>query len=192
MCGIYEEREMTTCVGQRRHIESLPGNLMIRPVVFRNIPPNKVRLPLEFERWKHAITIPPDFPSLGVMRYYIDAWATARNLYQSVGEAVRWERRFRRRTARIASGEACFVPLEDDDPIGKDFLVGTLAAHFKGAELSLEKHSRLPPEFQIVRRGDNARRILQVIGYQVKHRCRDGVRSRDSMFKPQRMLEQAA
>ena len=162
------------------------------PVVFRNIPPNKVRLPLEFERWKHAITIPPDFPSLEVMRYYVDAWATARDLYLSVGEAVRWERRLRRRSTNIASGKARFKPTDDEDPIGKEFIADTLAANFKGVEFSLRKHLELPPEFQIIKPEDDARRVLQVIGYQVKHRCRDGVRSRQSMFKPEWMFEHAA
>jgi len=57
--------------------------------------------------------------------------------------------------------------------------------------MSLEQHQRLPVEFRIVDPTDSARHILQLIGHQVKHRCRDGVRSRQSNFLPPRQPQAA-
>ncbi len=154
------------------------------PVVFRNIPPSIIRLPLQFERWKHAITVPPDFPSLEIMDYSVQAWATARDLYMSVHEAVIWERRQRRRAAMLLNPASKTYPKDPQDAIGQEWIAGTLADHFKGAAMSLEQHAKLPPEFRLINPEDNAREILRLIGHQVKNRCRDGVRSRQSMFKP--------
>jgi hypothetical protein len=145
---------------------------------------NKVRLPLEFERWKHAITIPPDFPCIETMRYSVEAWKTARSFYLSIAEAVRWERSFRRRAFGLENGKGRSLPSSPEDLIGKEFLAETLADQYRGADKSLAQHQQLPAEFRIIHPGDNARRILQLIGYQVKNHCRDGLRSRQSMFLP--------
>jgi hypothetical protein len=154
------------------------------PVVFRNIPPNIIRLPLQFERWKHAITIPPDFPSLEVMQYSVEAWATARDLYLSVKEAVKWERLQRDRARMLLDPTSQTRPKDPDDTIGQDFIADTLAANFRDVSTHLEKHQKVPPEFQLIQPTDDVRHILRLIGHQVKHHCRDGVRSRQSMFKP--------
>jgi hypothetical protein len=152
------------------------------PMVFRNLPPNIVRFPLDFERWKHAITIPADFPSLEVMDYYTQAWFTARDLYISVAKAVEWERLHRRRKAGLLAGTSVARPRNPEDVISEEYIAGTLADYFKGASRLLEQHQRLPQEFRLIQEGDNARAILHTIGHQVRHQCQDGLRGRGSRF----------
>lgn len=152
------------------------------PIVFRNLPPNIVRFPLAFERWKHAVTIPPDFPSLEVMDYYTQAWFTARDLYVSVAKAVKWERYRKRRRERLLDGTSAARPRDPEDVIAEEYIAGTLAEHFKGAAQSLEQHWRLPREFHMINEKDTARDILRMLGHQIKHGCQDGLRARQSRF----------
>jgi len=162
------------------------------PMVFRNSPPSIVRFPLQFERLKHAITIPSNFPTLEVMHYRVESWVTARRLFDSIQDAVSSERQRRNRRQRLAAGVAGLIPKDTLDSIAEEYYADTLAANFRGVAMNLELHQKVPKEFRIVEPTDNAREILRLLGYQVKHRCRDGIRSRHSNFLPPRELQQPA
>lgn len=55
---------------------------------FRELPVNKILIPRRFHNVIHRVMLPADVPRPKVMRNYIDAWTTARNLFAGVRSAV--------------------------------------------------------------------------------------------------------
>src|SRR5882757_10879278 len=105
------------------------------PMNFRNLPPNIIRLPLTFERWKHALTIPADFPSLEAMGHSVRAWSSAQGLFESIQSSVNLERLRRNRQTMLASGRSSIKPRYDDDRDSEACIVDSLAANFRGVAM---------------------------------------------------------
>lgn len=118
---------------------------------FRDLPIHKGLVPRVFENWLHKVTIEPDVPDPEVMELRVQGWNAAEHLFRSVRQAVVWEKRARRREARIRQNPG-IVPAEFDgeDVFGKEILQDILNRHFVSVERAIEQHQRVPQEFRLV------------------------------------------
>ncbi len=118
---------------------------------FRELPINKALVPRVFENWLHKVTIPPPVPDPEVMRYRVESWAVAKNLFKSVRQAVVWEKRARRRDAFIRANPSVLPEeFEGEDLIGRAVLEDTIRDNFRNIERNLELLYEIPPEFRLI------------------------------------------
>jgi hypothetical protein len=111
---------------------------------FRELPVNKLLIPRLFHNVLHAVTEPAAMPSPTIMRYYIDAWTAARDLFVSVRKAVHVERMSRRRLEK--AGDTGLTPEQEE--VGQEIIEETLRRHFRGISRHLGALSLLPEEFR--------------------------------------------
>lgn len=141
---------------------------------FRNLPPNKVRVPRVFENWLHEITIPAPKPSQKVMRYEVEAWNVAKDLFRVAREAIKSERQARDRREDVAARPHILKPeYEGQDINGEEFFQKV----FDKIYWSLEEHSRrlnrIPPEFRLIHIGEEPEKFAPRLGRLVIHNSAD-------------------
>ncbi|MEO6761072.1 MAG: hypothetical protein ABI220_01685 [Candidatus Saccharimonadales bacterium] len=118
---------------------------------FRELPIHKALLPRVFENWLHRVTSAPDIPDPDVMHMRIESWQAAKLLFESVRKVVVWERRARRRESLIyRHPEILPYEFHGEDMIGKEILGGILTKNFGSLEPAIERHRRIPKEFQLL------------------------------------------
>jgi hypothetical protein len=107
---------------------------------FRELPINKLYVPRYFENVLHTVTIRPPMPSPEVMGHQIEAWDAARNLFNSVRNALRAERLSRR---RLELQE--LTPEEEE--VGREIMDEIFQRHFRGVQRHLGALSLVPEEY---------------------------------------------
>ena len=84
------------------------------------------------------------------MRYRVDAWLVARNLFSNVKGAVQWERKARRRALYTQQNpQVLRAEFEGEDIIGQEVIQETLESHFRGTVHHLQRASSIPAEFRL-------------------------------------------
>ncbi|HEX7368143.1 MAG TPA: hypothetical protein VF261_00620, partial [Candidatus Saccharimonadales bacterium] len=161
------------------------------PIVFRDLPPNKVRWPWGFERWKHRLMIPSDFPDLETMHMSVEAWHSAESLFESIIEATRLEKLRRNRRDSLRTGTGRARPRFADDREAEGYFVEALADKSKGVALGLERHVRIPAAYRFIEPGDTVRDVARKLSFMKKYGCRDGITGRQLHF-PQVIGERPA
>lgn len=121
------------------------------PHVFRNLPIHKGLMPRQFENLLHWVTREPPMPDKDVMRYRVEAWTVAKNLFRMARHTVQWEKRARRRRELIAAQPAIIkAEFNGQDIIGEEIIEEVLSRHFRGIEHQIKRHENIPTEFRLV------------------------------------------
>jgi hypothetical protein len=117
---------------------------------FRELPIHKGLVLREWENLLHTITAPSPMPDEDVMAYRVEAWRVAHDLFESVSQAVAWEKRTRRRDALIRRHPEILPPeFNGEDKIGREVLGDILDKHFQGVDQHLERAAQIPPEHRL-------------------------------------------
>jgi hypothetical protein len=134
---------------------------LVNPQAFRDIAVHKGRIPRVFENWLHIVTLPPKQPSPEVMHYRMEAWRTAINLFYNAQQTIWWRRRAKNRAQLLEQNPHI---VDGEDIIGAEFIDEVLVTHFDGLDKHLERHWRLPTEFQIIRESEPVEAIAAKLG----------------------------
>lgn len=113
---------------------------------FREIAPNKVRLPLIFHRMIHVTTLPPPMPPPDVMESRAKAWGISQDLFTNVRNLSHWERMYRRRFTEIKRGVPSDIPTEQLDGLAHQRSDEILWRHFSGVARQIGRLSTIPQE----------------------------------------------
>ncbi len=117
---------------------------------FRDLSIHKGLVLREFENLLHATTAPAPMPDEELMAYRIEAWRVAHDLFESVRQAIVWERRKRRREDLIRrKPEILPIEFNGEDKIGREVLSEILDTHFRGMEQHLERAAAIPSEYRL-------------------------------------------
>lgn len=116
---------------------------------FRELSINKILVPRMFENVLHKIMEPPEVPHPDVMEQQLDAWLTARHLFQSMRSVVRWEKVEEQYIRRVNNGD---LPkgYETEDQIGREILRGTLSRHVRGASQNMRVLATVAPGYRLI------------------------------------------
>lgn len=142
-----------------------PGRDRVNPDAFRELPIHKGAAPRDFHNWLHLITIPPPLPDEEVMRYRIEAWHVAEELFGEVRNVVRWERRMRRRALQLSRRPDTLPKgFNGVDLIGREIMTEVLASNFKGMERHLARLDTIPEEHRLFEPTDSPAALASALG----------------------------
>lgn len=113
---------------------------------FREIAPNKIRVPLIFHRMIHIATLPPPMPSPEQMALRVETWGIAQDLFNSIKKFSHEDRVYQRRLDKIKLATQD-DPLVELDASGREIVDARLIRHFHGVALHLGRLSTIPPEY---------------------------------------------
>lgn len=139
---------------------------------FRNLPTNRILLPIDLERWLHEVTIEPDIPEKNVRDQCIEAWRVAHDLFTAAERTITWDERIQRRRQQIA-----MRPFElgrefgDEDEINNGYLESIFNKKFAGLEFQMLRNEDIAPEFRVVDVNQEPIQIIQQLGRVVSDRA---------------------
>lgn len=110
------------------------------PVAFRDLPPNKIHVPRNFENVLHRVTLQPVMPGLEVMHNYAQAWGIACSLFRSVSSAAE-----ARELAKNRLSRPDITPEQLDT--GQAIMDEILTRHFRGVSRHLGALTTIPHEY---------------------------------------------
>lgn len=120
------------------------------PRHFRELPIHKVRIPLQFERWLHTVTIAPEIPDPEMMRVRVDAFQRARLIYKKAHDTVREERLLYQRRRQVARNpDVSRFVVDGVDVASEAYFSETINLAFDALLHHLEDHERIPPEHRL-------------------------------------------
>jgi hypothetical protein len=124
--------------------------------ISRELPIHKGLVPRVFENWLHKVTIAPDVPDPDVIDYRVEAWTVAEDLFKSMRQAIRAERRARR-IADIAG-------VNEESAVGLEAMADILHKNFRDIDDHLERLARIPSEFRLVESSDSLATLAARLG----------------------------
>jgi hypothetical protein len=127
--------------GEYQQVEQESGGA-IPSLRFRELAINKLLVPRYFHNVLHLVTERAPMPDPEVMRYRIDAWDCAVNLFTSVRSATQTERMQRRLAERPAD-----INSDEQKKVNDEYMNEQFLRHFRGVGQHLGALTLIPIEY---------------------------------------------